>query len=459
LNKFGRIALKTILWVIGSIIALLLLVIFLIRLPSVQNYVVGKVTNYVENKIHTPVRIGYIHIEFPTKLVLENIYFEDQSRDTLLAGEKLKVDISMFKLLKNTVEIQDLSLHGITAKINRTLPDSTFNFDYIIDAFVTQKESTTAAPDTSSALIFDLDKVSFEKIHFVYSDEVIGTSADISLQEFSTRIKTFDLKSNMTFDMPNVKLHGVNAVVKQWSPLTASNAPKASDFGIKDASVQSSELLPNIHIKTADLANIQVRYEDASSQMKTKFIVQKFLANINEIDLNKEFVDLEEISLEGSDSEILFGKIAKKEKVADTSATPVNWVVSAKKVSINKTALWFKDDNQARMKGFDYGNIKISDFNGELSQLYYSADSISGSLKNLSAKDHSGFQLKKLQGDFYYRNTGAEIKNLYAETPHTIFRDYIRIDYPSLDIIAQKPELIRVHANIKKSHLGMKDVY
>lgn len=459
MNKFGRIALKTILWVIGSIIALLLLVIFLIRLPSVQNYVVGKVTNYVENKIHTPVRIGYIHIEFPTKLVLENIYFEDQSRDTLLAGEKLKVDISMFKLLKNTVEIQDLSLHGITAKINRTLPDSTFNFDYIIDAFVTQKESTTAAPDTSSALIFDLDKVSFEKIHFVYSDEVIGTSADISLQEFSTRIKTFDLKSNMTFDMPNVKLHGVNAVVKQWSPLTASNAPKASDFGIKDASVQSSELLPNIHIKTADLANIQVRYEDASSQMKTKFIVQKFLANINEIDLNKEFVDLEEISLEGSDSEILFGKIAKKEKVADTSATPVNWVVSAKKVSINKTALWFKDDNQARMKGFDYGNIKISDFNGELSQLYYSADSISGSLKNLSAKDHSGFQLKKLQGDFYYRNTGAEIKNLYAETPHTIFRDYIRIDYPSLDIIAQKPELIRVHANIKKSHLGMKDVY
>lgn len=107
MDRFGRIALKTILWIIGSVIALLLLVILLIRMPAVQNYVVGKVTNYLENKIGTPVDIGYINITFPKKLVLENVYFEDQSKDTLIAGEKLLVDIDMFKLLKNTVEIHN----------------------------------------------------------------------------------------------------------------------------------------------------------------------------------------------------------------------------------------------------------------------------------------------------------------------------------------------------------------
>lgn len=140
MNKFGRIALKTILWIVGSLIALLLLVIFLIRIPSVQNYVVNKVTNYVEQKIGTPVSIGYVNITFPTSVVLENIYMEDQSRDTLLAGEKLKVDISMWKLLNSTVEVKSIALEGITAKINRTLPDSSFNFDYIVKAFASPQK-------------------------------------------------------------------------------------------------------------------------------------------------------------------------------------------------------------------------------------------------------------------------------------------------------------------------------
>ena len=111
-------------WIIGVIIALAILIVFLIRLPSVQNYIAGKVTQYVEGKIGTPVKIGYINIDFPKKLVLEDIYLADQSKDTLVAGKSIAVDINMLKLLKNTVEIQSLEAEGITAKIRRTLPDS-----------------------------------------------------------------------------------------------------------------------------------------------------------------------------------------------------------------------------------------------------------------------------------------------------------------------------------------------
>src|SRR5690606_37922305 len=145
-----------------------------IRLPRVQNYVVGKVTTYLENKIGTPVEIGNVNITFPKKLELQKIYFEDQAKDTLLAGEKIVVDINMFKLLKNTIEIEEFRLEGITAKINRTLPDSTFNFDYIISAFASQKDSSPTA-DSSAALLFDIDDVIFNRIHFMYDDQVIGT--------------------------------------------------------------------------------------------------------------------------------------------------------------------------------------------------------------------------------------------------------------------------------------------
>jgi len=461
LNRFTRIAFKTILWIIGVIIALAILIVFLIRIPAVQNYIAGKVTQYVEGKIGTPVKIGYINIDFPKKLVLEDIYLADQSKDTLVAGKSIAVDINMLKLLKNTVEIQRLEAEGITAKIRRTLPDSSFNFDYIVKAFASQKESTATA-DSSSALLFNLDKVKFDKFHIVYADDVIGTSADVYLNSLNTNIKKFDLTKNMAFNLPKVKIDGLSATVKQWRPIKDGTAPSVEDFGITDKTAQTTALLPDVGIQIADLTNILVRYEDQSSLLNTKFYIKNLHADINKIDLNKELVDIQTINLDGSDNTVLFGKIQKKvnaaaKNTADT--TKINWVVSAKEIQINKTSLAYRDDNQARMKGFDYFNIKIPGMKTSLNDLYYSADSISGSLKELVASDQSGFVIKQLKGDFKYTNTGAEIKNLYAETPRTLLRDYLKITYPSLDVIAKKPELIYVNATIKKSRVDMRDIY
>lgn len=461
LNRFTRILLRTVLWIVGSVIALLLLLIFLIRLPSVQNYIVGKATNYLEHKIGTPVKIGYINITFPKKLVLENVYFEDQSQDTLLAGERLMVDINMFKLLKNTVEIQELELVGITSKIKRTAPDGTFNFDYIVKSFASEQESSPES-DTTSALIFDIDKIKFERIRFGYMDDMIGTSADIWLKSFNTRIKTFDLEGNMAFDMPNINIAGLQAYVKQWRPATAETAPEAEDFGIATENSPESSLLPNLATKIIDLQDIFIRYEDESSAMDTKFDIKKLAAVVEQIDLNKEIVTLKQLMLDESDSHVIFGKV-KQAPVSNatdttTTSTPANWVVKVDKLGIDKTNFWFKDDNQPRMKGFDYFNINISDLAGTLNNLYYSTDSISGNLANLTAKDHSGFHLKQLKADFKYTSTGVLIDNLLAQTPKTTIQDHISISYPSLDAISDNLNAIQVDARIRKTHIDMSDI-
>lgn len=438
MNRFTRIALKTILWIIGGIIALFMLILFLLRLPSIQNYIAGKVTHYVEGKIGTPVSIGYINIDFPKKLVLENIYVEDQSKDTLVAGKSIAVDINMLKLLKNTVEIQSLEAQGITAKIRRTLPDSAFNFDYIVKAFASEKESEPTA-DTTSALLFNLDKIQFEKIHVVYADAVIGTSADVYLGRLNTNIKKFDLTKNMAFELPKINIDGLNATVKQWKPAVEGAGPSVEDFGITDKTAQTTSLLPDVGIQVADLNNILVRYEDQSSALKSQFILKRFHADINKIDLNKQVVDIQKLDLDGSDNNVLLGKIqqaaakvtktnavtaqadaattnaknkeakteksnpqAEKNDIAKTdtsSATKMNWVVSAKDIIINNTSIRFKDDNQPRIKGFDYFNIHMPGLKTRLTDLYYSADSMSGSLKELVAADHSGFVIKQLKAD------------------------------------------------------------
>lgn len=458
MNRFGRIVIKTILWIVGSIIALLLLLIFLIRLPSVQNYAVGKVTNYLENKIGTQVDIGHLYINFPKKLELKDVYFADQTNDTLFAGESLQVDINMFKLFRNTVEIKDLQLAGLTAKVNRTLPDSAFNFDYIVSAFASQEESTTTA-DSSAALIFDIDKVRFERIKFQYHDEVIGTSAAIDLTYFDTRVKTFDLTGNMAFNIPDIRIDGLRAQIDQWAVASNDEAPEASAFGVPDPSAEVSTLMPNIDIRTLDLSDILIGYQDQTTQMETKFDIGNLSARIKELDLNDEQVNIEALNLNRSDSEIFLGRTKPSAETPENDeGSSINWEVTVGDLAIDQTNVWFRDDNQARTQGLDYFNMKLTDLAGSIQDVYYSTDSISGNLKDLTVADHSGFKINQLQTDFVYTNTGATLKGLLIETPNTVIRDEVMISYPSLDAVSENPATLQIHANIRESHIDMKDV-
>ena len=458
MNRFGRIAVKTLLWIIGSIIGLILLVFVLIRIPAVQHYVVQQVTSYVEGKINTPVRIARVSLDLPKMLVLEGVYFEDQSRDTLLAGEKLRVDISMLKLLNNTVEISQIDLQGITAKINRTLPDSSFNFDYIIQAFVGEQEEATP-PDSSAPMRFDIDNVNLERIRFLYRDDVIGMAAEINLAELSTRIGTFDLEDNMHFGFPQLTVDGLKGSVRQWAVAQAGETPDAGDFGLTDTT--ETALLPGLEFGTINLSAIDFAYTDEAGAMDTRFRIDKLLARLNTVDLNNEWIDIREIDLDGSDSHVFFGQTETAPNTAtDTVAgEPINWRVRAATIRIANTDFAFRDANQPRIeKGFDYGNIGITDLAGELTDLYYSPDTISGRLDDLQARDRSGFALNRLQAAFTYTGQGAELSDLYAETPHTLIRDYINVSYPSLETAMEHLDTIQLAADIKESHLGMEDV-
>ena len=113
MNKILRRTLKILGWTVVSIIVLLLLVVVLIQVPAVQNFARGKVVAYLQKKLGTKVEIGHLSIAFPKKIVLENIYFEDQKKDTLIAGQRLAVDIAMLKLLHSEVEINDIELSGV----------------------------------------------------------------------------------------------------------------------------------------------------------------------------------------------------------------------------------------------------------------------------------------------------------------------------------------------------------
>jgi TamB, inner membrane protein subunit of TAM complex len=94
---------------------------FLLQMPSVQNWIVGKVTAYLSEEWETPVAIQKVDIEFFDNLVLEGLYVEDSKGDTLLFAGKIHVGMkyNFFSFFGEKVEFTDIAISNARFNIKR----------------------------------------------------------------------------------------------------------------------------------------------------------------------------------------------------------------------------------------------------------------------------------------------------------------------------------------------------
>lgn len=451
MKKVTRIVLKIVLWTIGSIVGLFLLTVILIQIPAVQNYVKDKAVNYIEGKIHTPVSIEKIEIGLPKKIILEGVYFESQQKDTLLAGEKLAVDISLFKLISNEVEINSIDLKGIVANVKRD-KDSVFNFDYIIKAFASADEPKK----DSKPMKFSIGKVTLDNIRVTFDDAITKNDLNVNLTHFDTRIRNFDL-DKMDFEIPKITLDGLKLKLNQGALIQeiAQNTVEVAD----DA-VQSPEL--KLRLDKINLSNIDIAYDNAGTKLNSGITLKKLFLEFNHIDLKKQQIELEKIEVSTIRGGLTLGKLDKKITVQtpDTlAATGPNWKVNLNKIAFKDIDFRFDDENAAKAKaGIDYKHLDLSGINLRASKIKYSSDVISGKLTKLTAKDHSGLDIEALRTDFYYGSKNAYLKNLYVKTPQTLIKDEINVGYSSIASISKNLGALAINANINGSQIGFKDI-
>src|SRR5690606_35376459 len=146
-----------------------------------------KVVTYLQEKLGTDVAIGHLRLGLPNTLLLENVYFEDQQGDTLFATEELFVHISTFRLFRNDVRIDQVRVEKFSSNL-RLAADSSFNFDFIIDAFVTGSEEP-APPDSSAALAITLGDFDLNDIRLTWRDETNASAASVSWDHFHASIE------------------------------------------------------------------------------------------------------------------------------------------------------------------------------------------------------------------------------------------------------------------------------
>ncbi len=442
MKKYFKRGIRIIQRIILIFIGLVLFVFVAFQIPSVQRYTKDKVVTYLEGKIKTKVSIYKVQIGFPKDIVLEGIYFEDQKHDTLLAGKKLALNINLYKLLKNKVEINSVELDGIVANIYRNAK-SEFNFDYIIKAFQSQKKKGNSPP-----MEFTIDKIKFDNIKIKFTDSISNNDLKLTLNHFDTRFETFDL-NQMNLKIPSLKIDGLQLFYKQGIVQNISNSKYE----------KSTSPILKLKLGIVDLSRIKVDYSDQNSNLLSNIELKKLLVKINAIDLINNSFNIESIKLTEANGNLNFGKIIQQISVKNLNSDSNNWKIKLNNVAFEKVNFNYNDDNPIPIKkGIDYNHLQVSNLKLNAEKLEYNLQNIAGKINSMSFSEKSGLKVESIKTTFYYGQHSAYLKDLFIKTPQTILRNEIIVNYPSIDYIFKNPRDLIINANLINSRIGFKDI-
>lgn len=439
-------------WVFLSLFTLLIVVILLLRLPAVQNRIVQYAVNFLEDKIGTEVRLENLYLAFPKKIVLKGLYLEDQTQDTLLYAGKLAIDTDLWKLTKNTIELNQIELTNLRAYVSRPERDSAYNFSYIIDSFA----NSTAAPDTTSTSSwkFKLGNVNLEDIGVHYVDSLSGNFVHLNLGTFQLSTDEFDLERAI-YHADEIQLSDVQASVIQTgtpAPPPASPADDPSD---------TASTSYDISFNRITLANIQSHYQSASGQ-DARVDIGDIQVQADEIDLAQKLVELQDVSIR--DTKISYQQYAQADQPQPDTVSTVGtdssaaWTFSLDRLALENNNIQYHNHQFPIEKGFDPNHIWLIDLDVLVTDVAYSSEGIAAHVQEFSLKERGGFVLETFQGNFAVRDNGMEVRDFLLETPYSDIRLDVYADYASLEGIASQYPQANVSLDLKPSRLALREL-
>ncbi len=453
-RRIYRITITAVLVILGII----LLILVLIQTGPVQNYGRSKIEAWLQNKLHTKVRIGKLDIDFPARITIKNIYLEDRRKDTLISGGMIEVDISMLRLFNKEIRVNNLVLDQVNLKVKRLMPDSVFNYQFIADAFQSAPSAEPKKADTTGGFQFVVGTIHLKHIHALYQDDATGNYFQVNLGDFATKVKTFD-PAHQRYSIPDIELTDVSGNIRQYKPILILK--QAADT--ISAHNQRSE---PVQLQLGDIGfnRINLDYRNDSQNMDAGIKLGYFHTKADSIDLAKLHFKISQITLNNTVAVLRLGKataVSSKKTAAsiDSVAHAGAWSIDIARFSIDSTQLKYDDDNKiAIKKGMDYNHLQVNHLRINSSSIHADPDNYAAKISEISFDEKSGFDLRKLSSGVSYTATGATLKNLVIQTSQSEIRSQTSIRYKSLDDLKKNAGNMATNLEFDKSRIAVKDI-
>ncbi|AQG80558.1 translocation/assembly module TamB domain-containing protein [Spirosoma montaniterrae] len=468
---------KLLLRIFLGLLALVLLLagfaVLVATTPWGQQFVTKRVNSYLAQKLQSPFRIGAIRYKIPDYIELEDVFFKTPQGDTLLDGGRMRVDLDMWGLLNNKIALNQIELERIRLNISRTLPDTTFNFQYILNAFDTGTANASAQPqpaDTvSTPLAINLTGISLKDVRIKYRDDVVGADVNAYVDSLRANFQKTDVYKSQYY-LENVAVDGLNVYTRLYNGLPTPDSPDTNPNDTLDIGLGKWQI---------NRAKWDVRVETAD--FRTAGTAGRLTMESDYFYLNGQKIGIRSLALENADLAAVLTKVskpmskspAKTAKPAQAPAEPATpgWFAKLGTVRLANNRIRFDDENAPRAgwpvqkRGLDYGHLDLRNLGIDGKALIYEdlgtrGQRISGFLRNGKFRATSGFVLQQLDGDLLYTDRTTQLTNLYIQTPTSLLRDQVVLRYDSLGQLSN-PRFARrvaVRVNLRDSRLSVADV-
>lgn len=440
--------------ILGIFILLGLLLIFINTKPGKQT-VRNQVVKYLSNKLHSNVKIGSVDYSLPQWLELNNVYFEDQQKDTLLFGEKLKVNISMFKLLRGNTDIQKVQLDNIFINLKRAEKDSNFNFQFIVDAF-TGNKATTANKDTAEMKI-TLDNLILNNVSFKMDDKFSETYMTANIKKLNSEFDKFQ-PDRLNFAIKNLDADSVNYFMRSHKETVVDTTVKIiSDSALNEPTYGLYITSNRFKIKSAkvDIENTVtgMKYKNDLEELKLTEVLfnqEQSIATADSLLLQNGFVFFNSAKTNTTN-------VVKKE-LMDTVPS-ASWLIKSRQVNLNKFAATYNDNNLAAVEGFDAAHIDAQNINADIASFLYSEDTTRALVKQLTLTEKSGLRLDTTHANILFTDRFLVASDLYLKTANSLIQKEIKLSYDSVAGIMLNPKNALIEADLNNTIIAFNDLY
>ncbi|SHM47184.1 translocation/assembly module TamB domain-containing protein [Chitinophaga sp. CF418] len=451
----GRPWWRWLLWGLVVILALPVMVVLLLQLAPVQDYIRRQGELYLQKKLHTQVRIGYLRARGWRYLELKNVYVADKASKTLLFSGSLKVRYNLLAFINNELRINGLEWDSVLVNVYRNQGDSTYNYQFILDAFVSKKtEPDTLAEETGTSLQYRIKDVTFRQVRLRFADAEGGMTAIVHFRELHVDPDDLLLDEGL-YTFRGIELDGLKGLYTQsYRPKTLTNAvppPIPADT----TGTPFHLLLKKLRIK-----NSAFLYADETSGLSTVWRISDFQLVNSSIDLDSTLVQIGDMKIGKTAGSFTLSSPKDTSSPIPIDSLPNTWKVLATKAELEH--LDFKFDNNAappaRGAGNDpdYNHLLLYNLSTSLSNILYKPDTISAVLKKLETKEKSGFAVKEARFNVLFTPQSLALQNMFLETNRSLLRKQIAVTVPSWSSLSEKTmDLLQLRANIDSSHISL----
>jgi hypothetical protein len=260
---------------------LILLLFFSIRIPSVQTFLVKKVTGYISFNIRAQVSVGKVNFTFLNKIELKEVLIKDEHNDTLIYVPAITAGIRQISLKTNTFKLgKVVVLNPVVCFIT----DSTglMNINWYLNLI--QKPRDTASVRYS---YFHINQIDISDGRFSLTNKYVAPSKtlinlnDIKISSINGIVENLDVRDDSTsLDIYNLSFIESNGFIvrKMSSDLTV----RRQNIIFRNVSVLADSSILNAD-RVGILADSSASFRRFNTEVKLDISLRKSLVNSNDL--------------------------------------------------------------------------------------------------------------------------------------------------------------------------------